>query len=59
MATVLQIELKHYIENHEFKAEFEGNGIVFGVPVIRPSGAEIIEYSYVETYRQARDALGY
>lgn len=59
MHTALQIELKHYIENHHFNAECEGSGVVFGVPVVRPDNSTVIEYAYVETYRQARAALGY
>ena len=57
--TAIQIELKHYVNNHGFDAHLEGNGIVLAIPVTTKEGTSLIEYSYVETYRQARQALGY
>lgn len=65
MLNVLQLELKHYIDNHNFKTELQDDGVVLYIPVTRfvdtGLGYRLVgnEAHYVETYRQARVALGY
>jgi hypothetical protein len=65
MTTVLQLELKHYIDNHGFETELQDNGVVLYIPVTRfvdnGLGNRFLsnEAHYVETFRQARNALGY
>jgi hypothetical protein len=60
MCNILQLELKQYIDNHSFDTELQDNGVVLFIPVFRGM-AEFIgnEAHYVETYREARTALGY
>ncbi len=65
MCSTLQLELKHYIDNHSFTTELQGEGVVLFIPVTRfidnGLGNRFMgnEAHYVETYRQARVALGY
>lgn len=59
MSTILQIELKHYIENHEVEAMMQGDGVALLIPITLANGNEVQEWIHVETYREARVALGY
>lgn len=60
----LQIELKHYIDNHGFETIIQDNGVVALIPVSKgradtPDNFLGCEAHYCETYREARNALGY
>lgn len=65
MGTILQLELKQYIDNHSFNTQLQDNGVVLYIPVTRfvdnGLGYKYLgcEAHYVETYREARTALGY
>ena len=59
MTTILQIELRHYVTNHEFDAVIQNNGIAILTPVTLANGKTAAQWDYVETYRQARHVLGY
>ena len=65
MCNVLQLELKQYIENHSFETLLQDSGVVLYIPVTRfvdnGLGYRYMgnEAHYVETYREARTALGY
>lgn len=57
--SILQIELNHYILGHGFETMPQDNGVAFLTPVVLRDGQQAAQWEYVETYRQARQALGY
>lgn len=57
--TIYQLELSNYIENHDLTTMIQGQGVAFLVPVVLKDGSIRFEWDYVETYNQARQALGY
>lgn len=60
MATILQIELKQYIDNHGFDSQLQDGGVIVFIPAYRGNAGFVgCEAHHVETYRQARTALGY
>lgn len=65
MSNVLQLELRQYIENHHFSTDLQDNGVIIYIPVTRfidnGIGNKLLgcEAIYVESYREARQALGY
>lgn len=56
MTNILQLELYQYIENHNMPCELQDDGVVL---YLAPYGRSTCEAHYIETYRQARAALGY
>ena len=67
MTNILQIELKQYIDNHNFETALQDTGVILFIPVYfigfsgKPAPTQVRGYEahYVETYRQARCAIGY
>lgn len=55
----LQLELKHYIDNHAYETVLQDNGVAFLLPVLLADDNLVYQWEYVETYYQARQALGY
>jgi hypothetical protein len=59
MASVMQIELKQYFENHRREAIIQDSGVVLLTPVFFNRQFVGNEAVLVESYPQARQALGY
>lgn len=59
MTSALQINLKHYVENHAFDAVTQDEGVVVFIGAWNDKRFLGHEAHYVETYREARNVLGY
>ena len=55
----LQANLRAYLENHGAETVIQDNGIAFFICLIKTPGGYMAEWQYIETYNQARQALGY
>lgn len=65
MLNTKQVNLKHYVEQHEFDVHTQDDGIVLYIPVnglnrhTGQTGHLGYEAHYCETARETRSALGY